>query len=93
MAMNKDGTTMGPGGQPRLEQRFESIKESVRGLVDRGGERAGRIRNRVMEVTDQAKVRGNDALSKTTEFIRANPLKSVGIAFGLGYIGMRLFRR
>jgi ElaB/YqjD/DUF883 family membrane-anchored ribosome-binding protein len=93
MAMNKNGSTTGPGGQGTLEQRFESIKESVRGLVDRGGERAERIRNRVVEVTDQAKVRGNDVLSRTTELIRANPLKAVAIAFGLGYIGMRLFRR
>ena len=37
--------------------------------------------------------RGNAVVDKATDFIKANPLKAVGIAFGIGYVGMRLFRR
>lgn len=77
--MNKNGST-------KVEERFDSIKENVKNLVDRS-------RGRVTEVKDQAVSRGNDLLSRVTEIIRANPLKAVGIAFGVGYIGMRLFRR
>ncbi len=78
--MNKNGTTA------NLEERFDSIKENVKNLVDRG-------RGRVSEVKDQAVSRGNDFLTRVTDLIRANPLKAVGIAFGVGYISMRLFRR
>lgn len=72
---------------------IDQIKESVRGLVDRGQEQAGALRDRAVEVKDQVLTRSNAVLDQATAYIRNNPLKSVGIAFGVGYIGMRLFRR
>ena len=47
----------------------------------------------VVEVKDQAMEKGNAFLDNVTTMIRANPLKAVAIAFGVGYIGMRIFRR
>jgi ElaB/YqjD/DUF883 family membrane-anchored ribosome-binding protein len=44
-------------------------------------------------VKDQAMARGGQFMDQATSFIQANPLKSVAIAFGVGYIGMRIFRR
>lgn len=86
--MNKNGTTKG-----YADERHGSIRESVKGLVDRGEQRAHALKSRVVEMTDTAKTRGSDALDRTSDFIKANPLKAVGIAFAIGYIGMRLFRR
>jgi len=37
--------------------------------------------------------RGNMYVDRVTDMIKAHPLKAVGIAFGVGYVGMRLFRR
>lgn len=94
--MNKNGTTMGQGtntGGSNLDERLDHIKESVKGLVDKGEERVAAVKSRVLEVKDQAMSKGNVYVERTNEFIKANPLKAVGIAFGLGYIGMRLFRR
>ena len=73
-----------------LDNKLDSIKESVKGLVD---ENAQKIKNRVIDAKDQAMARGNMYVDRVTDAIRANPLKAVGIAFGVGYIGMRLFRR
>jgi ElaB/YqjD/DUF883 family membrane-anchored ribosome-binding protein len=87
--MNKNGTTTDPGTTGRIE----GIKEQVKGLVDKGEKRVDAIRSRVIEVKDQALTRGNAFLDRATDFIKANPMKAVGIAFGVGYIGMRLFRR
>lgn len=89
----RNGTTMGQDTGGKLDERLDSIKESVKGLVDRGEERVGAIKSRVIEVKDQAMTRGNAVVDQATDFIKANPLKSVGIAFGVGYLGMRLFRR
>ena len=36
--------------------------------------------------------RGNALLDRSTDFIKANPIKSVAIAFGVGYVLMRIFR-
>jgi ElaB/YqjD/DUF883 family membrane-anchored ribosome-binding protein len=70
-----------------------SIQDRVKVIVDQGHEKVDQIKSRVVDVKDQAVNRGNLMLDRATEYIRANPLKAVGIAFGAGYIGMRLFRR
>ena len=86
--MNKNGTTTTSG-----EDRLEGIKEQVKGLVEKGEKRVDEIKTRVIEVKDKAVSRGNALLEQSETFIRANPMKAVGIAFGIGYLGMRLFRR
>ena len=73
-----------------LDNRLESIKESVKGLVD---ENRQKIKNRVLDAKQQAMDRGNMYVDRVTDMIKAHPLKAVGIAFGVGYVGMRLFRR
>src|SRR5262245_13267518 len=73
-----------------LDSRLETIKESVKGLVDDNRER---IKNRVIDAKQQAMARGNMYVDRVTDTIKTHPLKSVAIAFGVGYIGMRLFRR
>ena len=91
--MNKNGTITTPETTGRFEERIEGIKESVKGFVDKGEKRVDEIRTRVVEVKDQAMTKGNAFLGQAETFIKANPMKAVGIAFGVGYIGMRLFRR
>jgi ElaB/YqjD/DUF883 family membrane-anchored ribosome-binding protein len=75
----RNGTTSTLGDS--VDERIDSLKES-----------ASAIKNRVIDVKDQAMDRGNAVLDKSTDYIKANPLKSVAIAFGVGYIAMRLFR-
>jgi len=82
---NNNGNTM--------DEKLGSIKDSVKGLVDQGQEKVDQIKTRVIDVKDQAVSRGNAYLDRATDYIQTNPLKSVGIAFGVGYIAMRLFRR
>jgi len=81
------------GNGNTMDDKLGSLKDSVKGLVDQGQEKVDQIKHKVIDVKDQAVTRGNAILDRTTDFIRANPLKAVGIAFGVGYIGMRLFRR
>jgi ElaB/YqjD/DUF883 family membrane-anchored ribosome-binding protein len=73
--------------------RIENIKDSLRGLVDRGQERASAIKHKAVDIQHRAKERGGVALDRTTVFIKDNPIKSVAMAFGVGYLLMRLVRR
>lgn len=82
-----------PNNGPAASDRLGSIKESVKNVVGQSQEKVDQIKSRVVDAKDQAVTRGNALLDRATEFIRANPLKAVGIAFGVGYIGMRLLRR
>ncbi len=93
--MNKNGmgTTMDETIGNGHDSKLDSIKESVRGVIDQGHDKVDQIKARAMDVKDQAMTRGNALLDQACDFIRANPLKAVGIAFGVGYVGMRLFRR
>lgn len=51
------------------------------------------LKTRVVEVKDQAKAKSTAVIDNVTSLIKANPLKAVGIAFAVGFIGMRLLRR
>jgi len=83
--MNKNGTG--------IDSLTDNVKDNVKNLVDQGQEKVNAIKDRVIDVKDQAVTRGEAVLDRATDFIKTNPLKAVGIAFGIGYIGMRLFRR
>jgi ElaB/YqjD/DUF883 family membrane-anchored ribosome-binding protein len=71
------------------ERRLDSIKDSVKDFVDHGQERVQHLKDRAVDVQKQAMT----YLDRAAEFIKANPMKSVAIAFGAGYLGMRIFRR
>jgi len=77
----------------RTGNGMDAIKEGVKGLVDQGQQKVDQLKNRVVEVKDEAVSRGTQVLDRVTDFIKTNPLKAVGIAFGAGYIGMRIFRK
>jgi ElaB/YqjD/DUF883 family membrane-anchored ribosome-binding protein len=89
--MNKNGLT--GSEDTNVEDKLDSIRDSVKGIVDRGAQKADAIKSKVVAAKDEAMNRGSESLDRLASFVRAHPLKSIGIAFGLGYIGMRLFRR
>ena len=81
------------GSGNTMDDKLGTIKDRVKGVVDQGHEKVDHLKAKVIDVKDQAMSRGNAIVDRASEFIRANPLKAVGIAFGVGYIGMRLIRR
>jgi len=90
--MNKNGMDTGTATHG-VEDKIDQIKDSVKGFVDQGAQRVDAIKNKVVDVKDQAFTRGNDLVDRVSDLVKAHPLKAVGIAFGAGYLGMRLFRR
>lgn len=72
---------------------LDEIKDRVTHFVDEGKEKAVDLKDRAIDLKDQALERGNSLLETATDAIKANPIKAVAIAFGVGYVGMRLFRR
>ena len=84
--MQKNGTSS-------VENRFDSLKESVRHLVDAGGERAGQLKTRAIDVKDSVVENGEVAIRKAGSLIKEHPIAAIGIAFGVGYIAVRLLRK
>ena len=85
---NNNGNT-----QAKAQKGLDHVKDTVRGLVDQGQEKVSAFKDKVVDIKDQTMSKGSVYLDKTTDFIKANPIKAVAIAFGAGYLGMRLFRR
>lgn len=76
-----------------VDETLDSLKDTMKGLVDQGAQKVEAIKSKVVSAKDQAITRGSDVLDRVTEMIKAHPLRAVGIAFAAGYLGMRLFRR
>ncbi len=83
---------------------LDGIKGSVKNLVDQGQEKATALKDKVIDLQHKAKDKvidlqhtvkdkGGAALDRVTETIKAHPFAAVGIAFGVGYVLMRLVRR
>jgi ElaB/YqjD/DUF883 family membrane-anchored ribosome-binding protein len=91
--MNKNGITEPGGAERNVEDKMDSIRDTVKSYVDQGAKQVDALKHKVVEAKDEAFDRGSDLLDRTCTLIRANPIKSVAIAFGVGYFGMRIFRR
>jgi ElaB/YqjD/DUF883 family membrane-anchored ribosome-binding protein len=83
--MQKNGTG--------VENRIDSLKSSVRNLVDAGSERAGHLKEKAIDVKDTVVENGGAALRKTGSLIKEHPIAAIAIAFGIGYITVRLLRK
>ena len=84
---------MQKNGTGTLDSKLDTLKESVRNLVDAGGERAGQIKTKAIDVKDVVVENSGAALKKAGELIKAHPIAAIGIAFGVGYIAVRLLRK
>ena len=73
-----------------LKDTKPSIKQTVETLVEQGSETIDAVKTRAGDVADQVKDTTAAAYDRTTNYIQAHPLKSLAIAFGAGYLSMRI---
>ncbi len=84
---------MQKNGTGSAETRIDSLKESIRNLVDAGGERAGQIKSKAIDVKDSVVENSGVAIKKVSSLIKEHPIAAIGIALGVGYIAMRMLRK
>lgn len=84
---------MQKNGSSAIENRFDSLKASVKNLVDAGGQRAGQFKDKAINVKDSFVENSEAALNRAGGMIKAHPFAALGIAFGVGYIVMRVFKK
>ena len=65
-----------------LETRFDGLKDNVKNLVDEAPDRAADLKQRAMS-----------SVEYVGEQIKKHPMAALGIAFGAGFLAMRLIRR
>jgi ElaB/YqjD/DUF883 family membrane-anchored ribosome-binding protein len=84
--------TLGSSLGATAKEKAESLADQLKGMVDAGQERIEGVKGRLLDGKDRVRSQASDTLDRATEAIKAHPLKAVGIAFGVGYVAMRLFR-
>ena len=84
---------MQKNGSTSAESRIDSLKESVRNLVDAGGEKAGQLKDRAIGAKDSLVENGGAALNRVGALIKEHPFVALGIAFSVGYIAIRMMRK
>jgi ElaB/YqjD/DUF883 family membrane-anchored ribosome-binding protein len=80
-------------GSTSLESRIDSLKESVRNLVDAGGEKAGKFKKRAIGAKDTIVEEGEAAFNRVGALIKEHPFIALGIAFSVGYVAIRMLRK
>lgn len=73
-----------------LKETAANLKEDVTTFVDQGKDAVESIKARAGDMRQSISENGSAVLQKATSFIEASPVKAVAIAFGLGYLAMRI---
>ena len=73
-----------------LKDNAASVKESISSLVDQGGATIDAIKAKAGDVSYKVKSEGAAAIERTESLVQQNPFAAVAIAFGIGYVAMRL---
>jgi ElaB/YqjD/DUF883 family membrane-anchored ribosome-binding protein len=76
-----------------FEDRLDSLKESMRNLVDMSGERATALKGRMFEVKNSVVAGSKTGARKLGGMIKEHPILAIGVAFGIGYVVMRIVKR
>ena len=85
-------TQNGTAGQASTGS-MDNLKDKAKHLVEQGQEKAGELKDVLVGAKDKVMSKGSDLISSSRNLIVDNPFAAVGIAFGIGYVAMRIFRR
>ena len=72
---------------------LDNIKDRAKHIVDAGQEKAGEIKDALVDAKDKVMSSGASFLNSSRNLITDHPFAAVGVAFGVGYVAMRIFRR
>lgn len=73
-----------------LKDDASGLRDSVSEIVEHGSAAVDSLKAQVGDAVKSVKDGGASAIDRTTSFIEQNPYKSLAIAFGFGYLVMRV---
>ena len=65
-----------------FDEKLDNLRNGVKHLVDAGTDRASDLKDI-----------GISQMDRLEKLVKKHPFAAIGIAFGVGYIAMRVFRR
>ncbi len=80
-------------GTQKAAEVKDRIKDSLAEAKDRLVDATGAVKDKIVHGKDVVVDRTGSFFSEARRLIKANPFVAIGIAFGVGYVAMRLVRR
>jgi len=71
----------------------DKLADKAHEAVDKASESFGRAEERIRDRTEGAQARSEDLIQKVTDYVHANPLTALGLAFAAGVIFSSMNRR
>ena len=72
------------------ESQQGTVKESVSTLMDDGRQTIDALKSKAADVRDQVRDNSSAVFSAIRDRVEASPIKSLGVALGLGYLAARI---
>lgn len=77
----------------RFDERFEALKQSMRHLVEAGNDTAAALKDRMIDVKDSAVSGTKSGINRMGGLIKDHPIAALVLAFGIGFVAIKLIRR
>lgn len=76
-----------------LDDRIDALAANLKGLVEQMTATAAAVKDRALDVKDQATSKAGSLASRVVRAVQDHPIAAIGVAFGAGYLVMRWIRR
>jgi ElaB/YqjD/DUF883 family membrane-anchored ribosome-binding protein len=77
----------------RFDERFDALKQSMRHLVEAGNDTAAALKDKMIDVKDTAVSGTKSGINRLGGLIKDHPIAAVAIAFGIGFVAIKMIRR
>lgn len=76
-----------------LDDRIDALAANLKHLVEQVAATAAEVKGRTIDIRQQTSAKASSLASRAARVIQDHPIAAIGIAFGAGYLVMRLVRR
>ncbi|HEX8114186.1 MAG TPA: hypothetical protein VF516_40935, partial [Kofleriaceae bacterium] len=76
-----------------LDDRIDALAANLKNLVSQMSTTAAEVKGRAIDVKQRASSSAGSLAARAGRVIQDHPIAAIGVAFGVGYLVMRLIRR
>jgi ElaB/YqjD/DUF883 family membrane-anchored ribosome-binding protein len=76
-----------------LDDRIDALAANLKHLVEQMAATAAEVKGRTIDIQQQTRSKASSLVSRAARVIQDHPIAAIGVAFGAGYLVVRLVRR
>lgn len=76
-----------------LDDRIDALAANLKHLVEQMATTAAEVKGRTIDIKQQTSSKASSLAARAARVIQDHPIAAIGVAFGAGYLVVRLIRR